>query len=213
MGMKIVHRGGLFQIQVGLDMFKDVDFDALLEKMKEVPRSEKLASLNRSLVEESRKPVPVKQRKKTYAVKPQESKSPEDPLIAWKDKLRIVFMIGEPGSDCNALAEKLSKQLGHHLITAKKAIRDLIVTEGLDKSIDLDEFGNVSMDPTLVFRAVKHGLRAVLDLHDVKLAGSTALCFIIEGFPCTLAQSQIFEANFAGAKFLIYLKVSGKLGK
>ena len=110
----------------GLDMFDDVDFEVLLEKMKEVPRSEKLASLNQSLVEESRKPVPIKQRKRTYTVKPQESKTPEDPLIAWKDKLRLVFMIGEPGSDCNVLAEKLSKKLGHHLITAKKAIRDLI---------------------------------------------------------------------------------------
>ena len=77
--------------------------------MKEVPRSEKLVSLNQSLVEESRKPVPVKQREKNLRVKPQESKTPEDPLIAWKDKLRIVFMIGEPGSDCNILAEKLSK--------------------------------------------------------------------------------------------------------
>ena len=194
-------------------MFDDVDFEVLLEKMKEVPRSEKLASLNQSLVEESRKPVPIKQRKRTYTVKPQESKTPEDPLITWKDKLRLVFMIGEPGSDCNVLAEKLSKKLGHHLITAKKAIRDLIQTEGLEKSVDLDEFGNVSMDPTLVFRAVKHSLRAVLDSHDVKLTGSTALCFVIEGFPCTLAQSQIFEANFAGAKFLIYLRVFRKIGK
>ena len=49
--------------------------------------------------------------------------------------------------------------------------------------------------------------------HDVKLAGSTVLCFVIEGFPCTLAQSQIFEANFSGAKFLIYLRVFRKIGK
>ena len=91
-------------------------------------------------------------------------------------------------------------------VAARKAITDLMLTEGLEKSIDLDDAGNVSMEPTLVFRAVKHSLRAVLDSHDVKLQGSTALCFLIEGFPCTLAQAQIFEAHNNPARFLIVRK-------
>lgn len=165
---------------------EDAEFEALLAAMNNIPRPKKLISMNTSFLVNARKPIPPKAKKKTQSIKKAPVKTPEDPLVAWKDKLRLVFMVGEPGSNCEALARELSQKLGHYLITCRKAITNLMLTEGLEKSIDLDELGNVSMEPTLVFRAVKHSLRAVLDSHDVKLKGSTALCFLIEGFPCTL---------------------------
>ena len=187
-------------------MDEDEEFQLLLQQMNKVPKSDKLKSLKKSFIVNATKPVPPIPKKKTQNVKTEPANTPKDPLIAWKDKLRLVFIVGEPGSNCEALARDLAQKPGHYLITARKAITDLMLTEGLEKSIDLDDAGNVSMEPTLVFRAVKHSLRAVLDSHDVKLQGSTALCFLIEGFPCTLAQAQIFEAHNNPARFLIVRK-------
>ena len=136
-----------------------------------------------------------------------------DPVEAWKEKLRIIFLVGEPGSDGVSLAEELRMKLGHHLISSGKAIKDLIDNEGLEQSLYKTEEGELMMDPPIIFRAIKHALRGVLDSYPHDVMGSTEQCFIIEGFPCSLALAQAFESQIQKAQLLIYIKTFAGIKK
>ena len=187
------------------DEIDDLEFQKMLDLMNSIERPQELKEMTSSVVVHANKEV-KKKTKKTVNVPVPEKQEYVDPLEAWKGKLRVVFIVGEPESDSENLAREVSKMLGHNLITASKAIKDMINDEGLSESLKKDLSGNLSMTPPDVFRAVKHALRGVLDSHDVTMTGATELCFIIEGFPSTLALSQAFEAQIKTAQLLVYIK-------
>ena len=104
------------------DDISDDEFRKMLLLMNSIGKPKELLNMTHSVMLEASKPISKKVKKTSISTVIRNVEA-IDPVEAWKEKLRIIFLVGEPGSDGVSLAEELRMKLGHHLISSGKAIK------------------------------------------------------------------------------------------